>query len=117
MKPLDVMLMTSCCARVNILSHFLLWSEAPLANVLSRMGRGGFLSTLECPPLLCLASHAHDLPAFRTCYAMHFFFHVEGAPLSVLLMHPFEPSLSARLRRHDRSDTSPYGGPPLPSNK
>ena len=55
--------------------HFvapLLSFEAPLANVLSRMGRGGFLSTLECPPLLCVASHAHDLPAFRTCYATHF---------------------------------------------
>ena len=65
------MLMTSCCAEWTY-CRTLFFFEALLANVLLRMGRGVFLSTLECPQLLSVASHAHDLPAFRTCYATHF---------------------------------------------
>jgi hypothetical protein len=108
---LEVMLMTTYCTRANTLlygvrglmgkfkhPHTLLsFIVASSTNVLP-MGRGGFLSTLECPPLLVW--QVMRTTCRPSVHAMQCFFpYVEGAPLSVLLMHPFEPSSSARLWR------------------
>ena len=43
-----------------------------IINKCSPYGARWFSLNVRVPPIVSVASHAYDLPAFRTCYAMFF---------------------------------------------
>ena len=84
---LEVILMTTYCTRVNTLllgvrgrMGKLKHPQYPpifLRGIVSKCSLYGarwFSLNVRVPPIVSVASHAHDMPAFRTCYAMLVFF-------------------------------------------